>query len=133
MGPAHRPASEPLGVIEVQVGEDHVLDLVRVDPQLPEGPDHRSPLHDQAGIHQVIALSPDQRRVREGDHAHGPPLLLQRLVALEAIGRAVDRRRFRHAVRKREDVTLGGHQEMNAGHRPYSYTRAPVRAPSKNR
>src|SRR5204862_4490434 len=95
-------------------------------------------LHDQAGVDQVVALAADQQAVGEGDHPGGPAALLERLVALEAIGRAVDRRRLRLAVRDGEDVALGRQQDVDGRHvltlasasRPVAATGYPVLVPT---
>jgi len=97
--------------------EDHVLDRVRVDAELPHRPDQGAPCMIKAGVHQVVALAANQERVREGDHAGGPPALLQGPVSLEALGGAVDARRLGLTVGDREDVALGGHEDVDAGHR----------------
>ena len=38
VGASLRPGGETLGVVEVEVGEDHVLDLVGVDAELARAP-----------------------------------------------------------------------------------------------
>jgi hypothetical protein len=104
-------------VVVVEVGEDHVLDLVRIDAELLQRPDHRRALHDQPGVDEVVALAADEERVRKRDHPRRSSTLLQRLVALEALGGAVDRRRLGLAVGDGEHVALGGDEDVDARHR----------------
>ena len=114
IGAPLRPASQPLRVVEVQVREDHVLDLMRLDPQLLQRPDHRGALHDQAGIDEVVALAADEQRVREGDHAGSPAALLELLVAAEAVSGARDRRYLGVTGGDSEDEPLRGYENVDA-------------------
>jgi hypothetical protein len=96
--PPLRPAGEPLGVVEVEVGEDHVLDVGCAHPELLERSDHRGALHDQAGIHEVVALAANEQGVGECDHPGRAPAALELLVAAKAVGGVVERRYVRPAA-----------------------------------
>src|SRR5215218_221311 len=111
-----RPGDEALRVIEMQVAQDYVLDVTRIHSQFLERPEHRSALHDQAGIDEVVALAPHEQRVRKRDHPRRAAARLQLLVAPEAVGRVVDRRYVRVTVGDSEDVPLRGYEDVDARH-----------------
>src|SRR5262249_13453822 len=68
----------------------------------------------ESGIDEVVVLAPDQKRIRERDHADGVALGLELLVAAEAVRGALELLRLGLAVAGRGHVALRRHAYVNA-------------------